>query len=142
MAGDPSNSILTQAGKEQSFRRRVVELLGAVLRPKEVPLHLKCLVVVLLFLCLTASLVLTVFLLDTVLTIMKVRQVQPMFYAAVLGGHALAGVAVGFPLTIRMSTLEEAHLLEARLAKVQHIKRLKRARRTGASQAATDSPGE
>jgi hypothetical protein len=43
-------------------------------------------------------------------------------FAAVLSGHALLGAAVGFPVTIRMTKLEDAQQLQAKLIQVQKSK--------------------
>jgi hypothetical protein len=123
---DPSK-IVEQAAKEQTFRRRVVDLIGGVLK-SDVPMSLKTFVIILLFLCMTASLVVTVLILHVVLTLIPGTgiHVEPMKYAAVLGVHGVLAVVLGFPLTMKMSSIEESRRLEADLLKVQSVKRMRR----------------
>jgi hypothetical protein len=116
--------IASQAAQEQSFRRRVVDLIGGVLQ-SDVPLQLKTFVLVLLFLCLSASLVLTALIFDVVLALATKSTVHPALYAALLSAHGFLGVSLGFPLTMRMSSIQEAKRLEADFRKVQEVKELR-----------------
>jgi hypothetical protein len=115
--------LLKGARDEFSFRRRIVDLLGGMLSPTSgVPVACKAMIVLLLFLCVTASFVLGAFILQLVASIINHQSVPTTFYAALLSGHALLGAAVGFPVTIRMTKLEDAKQLQAKLIQVQRSK--------------------
>lgn len=115
--------LLKSARDESSFRRRIVELLGGMLSPTSgVPAACKAMIVLLLFLCVTASFVLAAFILQLVASIFNHQPVPTTVYASLLSGHALLGAAVGFPVTIRMTKLEDAKQLQAKLIQVQKSK--------------------
>jgi hypothetical protein len=119
-----ANKLVQQTAAELSFRRRVIELIGGILK-SDAPNHFKAFVVILLFLGLSASCVLVTFFVAVALAICKSQPVNPATYAGILSGHGLVAVLLGAPLTMRMATLEEAHRLEADLAQVQSIKQRK-----------------
>ncbi len=115
--------LLKGARDEFTFRRRIVDLLGGMLSPASgVPAACKAMVVVLLFLCVTSSFVLGAFILQLAASIFNHQSVPTTFYAAILSGHALLGAVIGFPVTIRMTKLEDAKQLQAKLIQVQKSK--------------------
>jgi len=117
------SSLLKGAGDEVSFRRRIVDLLGGMLSPTSgVPIACKAMIVLLLFLCVTASFVLGTFILLIVASVFNHQNVPTTLFAALLSGHALLGAAVGFPVTIRMTKLEDAQQLQTKLIQVQKSK--------------------
>ncbi len=123
---DPSR-LLQLAKSEQKKQSRVVELIGGMLK-SDVPASLKAFAASLLFLCLSASAVVFALILHVFLTLIPGTgiHVEPMKYAALLGAHGVLAVLLGFPLTMKMSSVEESRRLEADLLKVQSVKRLRR----------------
>lgn len=120
---DPVTKELSSlAQQEQSLRRRVVDLIGGILK-SEAPMQFKAFVVILLFICLSASLFLTMFILEVILALRSpAHDVHAMKYAGILSAHAASVVFMGFPITMRMAALEEAHRLETDLGKIQAVK--------------------
>jgi hypothetical protein len=118
------NELLKQTEAELSFRRRVVELLGGILK-SDAPNYFKVFVVILLFLGLTASCVLAMFFVAVTLAIVKNQPVNLPLFAGILTGHGFVAALLGAPLTMRMAALEEAHKLEDDLSRVQRIKQRK-----------------
>lgn len=116
--------LLRGARDEFSFRRRIVDLLGAMLAPdSDVPAACKAMVVLLLFFCVTASFGLGMFLIVTFASFFKAGQdPHTSAFVAYFSVHAVLGAAIGFPVTMRMTKLEEAKRLQSKLAQVQDSK--------------------
>jgi hypothetical protein len=136
-----ANSLLTQAKAELSFRRRVVELIGGVLK-SDAPNYFKAFVVILLFLGLSASCILVTFFIAVILAILKIQQINPAMYAGILTGHGFVAVLLGAPLTMRMAALEEARRLETDLVRVQKIKQRKEATHRAAEPPGDEPPAD
>jgi hypothetical protein len=123
---NPGTGLLNTAEKELSFRRRIVELLGGLLK-SEAPQSFKAFVVILLFIGLSASFTFAGLILEIFRTIVSGPEHQDhiRMFAGILSGHCVAGVFTGIPFTMRMGDLEEARRLEGTLRRVDEIKKRK-----------------
>jgi hypothetical protein len=122
--GGFANNLMKQATAELSFRRRVIELIGGILK-SDAPNYFKAFVVILLFLGLSASCVLAVFFVNFVPAVTRGQPTYALTYAGILSAHGFVGVLLGAPLTMRMAAFEEARRLEADLTRVQNVNRRK-----------------
>jgi hypothetical protein len=120
-----ANALLKESAAELSFRRRIIDLIPAIMK-LPVPGYLKVFVIVLLFLCISMSFVLVMFLVNVALSLAaKGQSVNTPMFASLLGGHTLAGVGLGIPVTIRMADLENSNQLEAELKGVRRARQNK-----------------
>jgi hypothetical protein len=119
--------LLKAADQELSFRRRIVELIGGLLK-SDAPYHFKAFVVILLFIGLSASFIFAMFVLEVLLVVFKgqAHEVHITTYASILSGHCLFGVLTGIPVTMRMGAFEESRRLEGTLGRVQEIRSAKK----------------
>jgi len=124
---DPSR-LLQLTKNEQRKQNRIVELIGGMLK-SDLPASIKAFAAILLFLFGTGSMVMLVLIIDVVShSLSKASDpfAHATFFATLLSAHGVMAVLIGFPLTMKMSSIEESRRLEADLLKVQSVKRLRR----------------
>jgi hypothetical protein len=120
-----AEKLISQAGQELNFRKQLVQYVAGVLR-SDAPNSIKAFTLAILALFGLVSFQFCVLLIHASCAALRLVQISFAPYLYTFGAQSAGIFALGIPLVIRMSSLEEAKRFEADLKVVTRQKRLNR----------------